>query len=429
MIEEVLLTLTRVTGAYFFLGFLYNLGLMYEYRLYQGLRREEEYKNADFGKAPATARIAVMIPAFREEKVIGRTLDFLIKAAEAYRPELVKIYVGTYPNDPETRRIVRQYEKAHPIVEEVVNAKNGPTTKAQNLNHIYSHVKKTEVVGIHDAEDFIPPNILLAANYYYQQIKHNDKIAGVQFAVRAKKDNMSLTNLIYLLMLRYNNLFLTARSGKGFVPSHGTATYYKQEDLELVKNTRGYIWDDGNFTEDFELSLYHYFHLGKTLIYVPYPYVEEYFPSSWRKAVRQISRWQYGGIKSVVKHFPYILKKSKTVDDLLYSSAFGFYSLTLFWLFVVFYSFMIFFGPHLPISSLEAMIYTFNIFNGVRWIMECVYLVEILKLNDERGALKKLFKDLLCSIHSSYVSSLANIYMIRRYLLTKNKIWIKTEHK
>mgnify|MGYP001770649309 CR=1 FL=1 len=431
MLEDILVTLTRITGAYFFAGFLYNLGLMYEYRLFKGYKKEQEYMNVNFNEAPKTTRIAVMIPAFKEENVIGRTLDFLIKASEAYDPRLVKIYVGTYPNDPGTRKIVKQYERLYPIVEEVVNSKNGPTTKAQNLNNIYSHVNKAfEIVGIHDAEDFIPNNILLATNYYYQKIKDNDKIAGIQFAVRAKKDNLSLTNLMYLLMFRFNNLFLTARSGKSFIPSHGTATYYKQSDLELIKNSRGYIWDEKNFTEDFELSLYKYFHLGKTLIYVPYPYVEEYFPSSWKRSIKQIARWQYGNIQALKKHFLYILKKSKLVEDLIYSSSFGFYSLSLFWILMI-PSMLItaLFNMHTNYTPLENIVYTINTFNGIRWMSEGIYLIEKLKLNDEKNTLKRISKNILFPVFSSFISSSANIYMIKRYLLTKNKIWSKTEHK
>lgn len=68
------------------------------------------------------------------------------------------------------------------------------------------------MIGIHDAEDFIPPNIFDATNYWYvRRVKNDEKLAGLQFAVRAKPDNYSLTNLVYLLMLRSSNLFLTAK--------------------------------------------------------------------------------------------------------------------------------------------------------------------------------------------------------------------------
>ena len=431
MLDDLLLALTDVVGAYFFGGFLYNAGLMYEYRLYKGLKSEEYYRNVNFETVPKTTRIAVMVPAYKEGNVIGRTLGFLVKAAESYSNELVRIYVGTYPNDPQTRRIVKYYEKSYSIVEEIVNSKNGPTTKAQNLNHVYSNINGNfEIVGIHDAEDFIPSNILLATNYYYQQIKNDKDIIGIQFAVRSKKDNLSLTNLVYLLMLRSTNLFLTARSKNGFIPSHGTATYYKKSDLDLIKQKRGYIWDESNFTEDFELSLYTYFYLRKNLIYVPFPYVEEYFPSSWIKAVKQISRWQYGSLQSLKKHFLNILKGSKTSDDLLYSSAFGFYSVSLLWLYLLPYTILTYlYNPHIPTNFLENIIFTINTINGFRWLAEGMYLVEKFKLNNTKNLLKRLLKDISFMVFSSFISSSANVYMIKRYIISKNRTWNKTEHK
>jgi len=261
--------MVRVAGAYYFTGFFYNLLLLYEYRLYRGVKLEREYPHIDFDEEHKQTRMAVMIPAFREENVIGRTLGFLVKASESYDPNLVKIYAGTYPNDPETRRIVKEFEKNHTsLVEEVINPKPGPTTKAQNLNNIYTEVKREnfDLVGIHDAEDFIPPNTFNAANYrYMRRARDDEKLAGLQFAVRAKPDNYSLTNLVYLLMLRSSNLFLTTRN-RGFIPSHGTGTYYKRETLDEIHKRRGYIWDERNFTEDFEISLYLYYAMGKTLL-------------------------------------------------------------------------------------------------------------------------------------------------------------------
>jgi len=247
VLDEVLKWAIRVAGAYYFAGFLYNTLLLYEYRLYKGAKLEKEYANINYSEEPKQTRIAVIIPAFREENVIGRTLDFLVKAAETYDPKLVRVYVGTYPNDQGTRKIINEFERNYPsLIEEVVNPKPGPTTKAQNINNVYENIKRKDfdLIGIQDAEDFIPSNIFDATNYWYiRRVKNDEKLAGLQFAVRAKPDNFSFTNLVYLLMLRSSNLFLTAKN-KGFVPSHGTGTYYKQETLDEILKRRGYIWDE-----------------------------------------------------------------------------------------------------------------------------------------------------------------------------------------
>jgi len=71
-LDEVLRWAIRVAGAYYFAGFLYNTLLLYEYRLYKGTKLEKEYANVNFDDEQKKTRIAVMIPAFREENVIGR---------------------------------------------------------------------------------------------------------------------------------------------------------------------------------------------------------------------------------------------------------------------------------------------------------------------------------------------------------------------
>jgi len=423
-LEEVLRWVIRVAGAYYFAGFLYNTLLLYEYRLYKGVKLEKEYTNIDYGEEPKQTRIAVMVPAFREENVIGRTLDFLVKAAETYDPELVRVYVGTYPNDPGTRRIVSEFERNYPsLVEEVVNHKPGPTTKAQNLNNIYNNIKRRgfDLIGIHDAEDFIPPNIFDATNYWYvRRVRDDEKLAGLQFAVRAKADNYSLTNLVYLLMLRSSNLFLTAKN-RGFVPSHGTGTYYKQDTLDEIAKRRGYIWDEKNFTEDFEISLYLYYVLGKSLFYIPYPYIEEYFPSSFGRAIKQLSRWAYGTLRSLIKHSKNIIRNTRSIEDLTYTAGFSSGSTSfIWWISIALYPAYYFLGGF---STVEQAILLINSLNGIRYMIEAPIIYEKLNLS------KNLIKNLIIVPYTSALGSSASFYTIYRYLIKRDLQWTKTEHK
>jgi len=114
--DEILKWIIRIAGAYYFAGSLMSLGSLYEYRLYKGAKLEKEYTNINYNEQPKQTKIAVMVPAFKEENVIGRTLDFLVKAAESYDPKLVKVYVGVYPNDPDTRKVVNEFEKIIPLL-------------------------------------------------------------------------------------------------------------------------------------------------------------------------------------------------------------------------------------------------------------------------------------------------------------------------
>jgi len=436
--STALLWMVRVAGAYYFAGFLYNLGLLYEYRLWRGIKLEKEYLHIDdFDREPKQTKIAVIIPAFREENVLKRTLRLLVEAAEKYDPRLVKIFVGTYPNDPGTRRIAKSFEAEYPgLVEEVVNPKPGPTTKAQNLNNVYEEVRRGsfDLVGIQDAEDITPQSIFKAVNYWYKRIRGDERFAGLQLAVRAKPDNYSYTNLVYLLMLRSTNLFLTARNGF-FIPSHGAGTYYKREAVDEVLSRKGYVWDEDSFTEDFELSLYLYYVLGKTLLYIPYPYIEEYFPSTFRGAVKQMSRWSYGALQSLAKHSLNIVRNPRNLTDPVYTAGFGLWPISALWLLGTLY---ILYRPciHIGIcgslstSPVEDMIYLVNTINGFRYILESIIFYEGLKLSKAgENVLRRASKDILIAFYTSILGVSTSIYMVYRYLLKRSRVWVKTDHK
>ncbi|HEY3249863.1 MAG TPA: glycosyltransferase, partial [Ignavibacteria bacterium] len=114
--------------------------------------------------------IALIICAWREYKVIGRTLTY---ALSKLRYTNYTIFVGIYPNDTKTLEVVKRIAQKNNKVVICVNAKDGPTTKADNLNNVYDSIKRFEsdnnkifdVVLIHDSEDFIHPISLKVFNY------------------------------------------------------------------------------------------------------------------------------------------------------------------------------------------------------------------------------------------------------------------------
>ncbi len=54
-------------------------------------------------RAKPAQRIAMMVPAWQEAAVIDRMLENALTTLD-YDPDRFEIFVGTYPNDPETRR-------------------------------------------------------------------------------------------------------------------------------------------------------------------------------------------------------------------------------------------------------------------------------------------------------------------------------------
>ncbi len=113
--------------------------------------------------------IAIMIGAWKEEKVIGRTLTIALKKL---RYTNFRIFVAVYPNDLRTVKVVRDIARKDHRVILCLNPQDGPTTKADNLNNSYACIKEYEkqfgefdIILIHDSEDFIHPLSLKLFNY------------------------------------------------------------------------------------------------------------------------------------------------------------------------------------------------------------------------------------------------------------------------
>ena len=113
----------------------------------------EESSDADLGAA-------VFIPAWAEADVIGLTIRHML--AVWPQPSL-RIYVGCYPNDPDTLAAASQAAGRDPRVRLVLTEEPGPSTKASCLNRLYRALLDDERRGaapvaciiLHDAEDMV----------------------------------------------------------------------------------------------------------------------------------------------------------------------------------------------------------------------------------------------------------------------------------
>ena len=115
--------------------------------------------------------IAVFIPAWQESAVIGHMLR---KACGSILYETYDIFVGVYPNDPETIAAVKDVAEEYSHVHLVIGSVPGSTTKADNLNQIYQGMRRHEnqtgkrydIIIMHDSEDIIHPMSLKIINYF-----------------------------------------------------------------------------------------------------------------------------------------------------------------------------------------------------------------------------------------------------------------------
>lgn len=87
--------------------------------------------------------LAIFIPAWDEAPVIGIMLRHTLATLDH---EDYRLYVGCYPNDPET--IAEVERVADTRVRMVVGSAPGPTNKADCLNRLWEQMRADEAAGI-----------------------------------------------------------------------------------------------------------------------------------------------------------------------------------------------------------------------------------------------------------------------------------------
>jgi adsorption protein B len=251
--------------------------------------------------------IALIICCWKEYKVIGRTLTY---ALSKMKYSNFQIFVGVYPNDTKTLQVVKRIAQKNNKVVICVNSKDGPTTKADNLNNVYNSLKRFEednnshfdVVLIHDSEDFIHPMSLKLFNYILIQ----QGVDAVQIPVVPIKDNRGkFIHRTYCDAFAevHSKDMVVRQSLRVFIPFAGTGMAFKRDIFTVLEKNYAQVFNDANLTEDYELGL-RLFKLGYKTSYINLLLDKhkansriatgEYFPNSFWAAVKQRSRWTAG---------------------------------------------------------------------------------------------------------------------------------------
>ena len=247
--------------------------------------------------------LAVFIPAWDESAVIGPMLrTTLARFGEGeYR-----LFVGHYRNDPATAAAVRAVSDPRIILVEVGH--DGPTTKADCLNHLYTALRTEEAqrgraraVVLHDAEDVVHPAELTIFDRLI------GRAAAIQLPVLPLPDPDSRW-----IAGHYGDEFaeshgkeLVVREAVGAaIPLAGVGCAIERGALDrLAQFNYGLPFEPGSMTEDYEIGL----RLGAMRLRTMFVRIPAapgdraavatrgHFPASLDAAVRQKARW-IGGI-------------------------------------------------------------------------------------------------------------------------------------
>jgi adsorption protein B len=264
------------------------------------------------------ARLAIMVPAWKEFDVIASMIENT-NANMEYRNYL--IFVGTYINDLETQAEVDRMVRRYRNVRRVDVPHPGPTCKADCLNFlvqaVFRHEEQTGMpfagVVIHDSEDVIHPLELKVFNHFI------DRMDLIQLPV------LSLEREWYQLVAgTYQDDFAECHSKDmvvresitGLVPCAGTGMCYSRRAMAaLMAETGDSPFNTATLTEDYDFSFrLRKFGLKQSFLKIPLQYtshekgwrgqrkverydllgVREFFPSTFRTAYRQRTRWILG---------------------------------------------------------------------------------------------------------------------------------------
>lgn len=255
-----------------------------------------------FNKNPGL--MAVMVPAWDEASVIAPMLKATLSRLDY---ENYRIFVGYYRNDPPTAAAIASVNDER--IEAVQVDADGPTTKADCLNHLYDalltyetdHGARAKAVVLHDAEDVVHA---LELRIFDGLI---DRAALVQLPVLPLVDpNSRWVGGHYCDEFAEAHIKeLVVREAVGAsIPLAGVGCAISRKALAtLAAQHEGKPFAGGSLTEDYEMGL-RLGSLGFKTMFVRIPAQpgdpgvvasRGYFPATLGAAVRQKARW-LGGI-------------------------------------------------------------------------------------------------------------------------------------
>jgi bacteriophage N4 adsorption protein B len=248
--------------------------------------------------------IALFVPAWDEASVIASMLKATVDRLDY---DDYRIFVGRYRNDPATAAAIASVED--PRIESVEIEADGPTTKADCLNHLYDALiayelrigRSVEVVVLHDAEDVVHPYELRTFDALI------DRAAAIQLPVLPLPDpNSRWVSGHYCDEFAEAHIKeLVVREVVGAaIPLAGVGCAIARKPLaQLAALQEGRPFAGSSMTEDYELGL-RIGALGLKTIFVRIPArpgergvvaSRGHFPATVGEAVRQKARW-LGGI-------------------------------------------------------------------------------------------------------------------------------------
>src|SRR5215813_2534443 len=246
--------------------------------------------------------VGVFVANWREEDVLSRMVEGNL--ARITTPS-VRLYLGVYPNDTETRDVALALAQRHPDrVRVIVNTLAGPTSKGQMLNEmfrqVYTSPERPEMVVLHDSEDVIDPRTF---EVYARYAEQHDFIQVPVFSLNSNARSMVAATYMDEFAERHTREMIVRNALGATIPSAGVGTCLTRRLIEHFVRTRGNVLMTGCVTEDYILGV-EAKRAGFKAAFAAvsaqerrglnYVATREFFPKSLAASVKQKTRWVYG---------------------------------------------------------------------------------------------------------------------------------------
>lgn len=254
-------------------------------------------------KPTRSGRMAVFVPAWDEEAVIGAMLT---TALDRYRHHDYRIYVGLYPNDGPTIAAAMAVARADPRVRLVIGNTPGPTTKAGCLNTLWHALLTadavdgctTKAIVFHDAEDVVHPDELTV----FDSLIEGRAVVQLPVLPLVKRGSRFVSGHYADEFAEAHAKSLVVRTALGAgMPLAGTGCAVAPAMIARIAAARGGDpFDPASLVEDYELGL-RIAEMGGRGLFARVTdergdlvAVRAYFPATLGTAVRQKARWITG---------------------------------------------------------------------------------------------------------------------------------------
>lgn len=296
---------------------------------------------------------AIMVPAWQEAPVLFNAVANMVTTLN-YKN--IHIFVGTYPNDPESVQVAEELARQFPNVHKVVTCTEGPTCKADCLNHILQRIWSFEqrhsiefgAAILQDAEDVLHPELL---NHFNQLIPEYDIVQVPVYSLPRPWYALTAGHYMDEFAESHSKDLFTREALTHVVPGAGVGTAYSRKALKEAEKS-GHCFNTDSLTEDYEFSL-RLRHAGLKHLFsrelssdqeaqgaARFIATRELFPSRFWASVRQKTRWNLGIAFQGWQHFGwdgdsntrYMFLRDRKVIPMALASLAGIFSLLGWWM-------------------------------------------------------------------------------------------------